>query len=88
MEQKPRIRIGVDANKIVVSGDTYYVKDILKAHKFMFNRIWKAWEKHYYNNEDPMDEALKLVEDLNGKAKIKLSISDMYIYKDILEESD
>ena len=39
MEQKPRIRIGVDANKIVVSGDTYYVKDILKAHKFMFNRI-------------------------------------------------
>lgn len=84
---KPKIVVGVSENgRIVVRGDTYEIKEILKKHGFMFNSLWKIWEKFYYHNEDLIKEALKLIEDLNGKAEIKLLVSKYYLYKKMLEE--
>jgi len=57
--EKMQIKARVDGNKIIVSGDTYHVRDVLKALKFRWDWLSKTW---YTECSDESDVGYTLFE--------------------------
>jgi len=57
--EKMQIKARVDGNKIIVSGDTYHVRDVLKALKFRWDWVNKVW---YVECSDDSDVGYTLME--------------------------
>jgi len=57
--EKLEVRVRVDGNRIVVSGDTFHVRDVLKALKFRWDWINKVW---YTECSDDSDVGYTLME--------------------------
>ena len=56
--EKLEVRARVDGNRIVVSGDTFHVRDVLKALKFRWDWKTKTW---YTECADEADIGLSLI---------------------------
>jgi len=62
---KPRVQVHIEGGKIVVSGDTFQIRQILKSLRFRWSHVYRVW---YI---DAQSEVEKIIEKIKEHAEVE-----------------